>query len=142
MIEIDRTRLIDTLADLVRIPSINPDLNPGADGEREIAEAISTRLRQTPGIDVELQDAGNGRPNVIAGVGTGAGKTLMLNGHTDTVGVAGMAAPFDPKVEGNRLHGRGSCDMKGSDAAMIVLLEEVARAGDFPGRLVATFVVD
>ena len=142
MIEIDKQRLTETLADLVRIPSINPDLNPGAESERQIAEFIAGRLRQTPGIEVELQDAGNGRPNVIASVGSGSGKALMLNGHIDTVGVAGMAAPFDPVVENGRLYGRGSSDMKDSDAVMILLLEEIARAGDFPGRLVATFVVD
>jgi acetylornithine deacetylase len=79
---------------------------------------------------------------VIASVGTGTGKTLMLNGHTDTVGVAGMPEPFPGRVDGSRLYGRGAADMKNALAAMIVLLEEVARTGDFPGRLIATFVVD
>lgn len=142
MIQISRQQLTSTLADLVRIPSVNPDLNPGATGERDIAEAIASRLETTPGISVELQDAGSGRPNVIAVVGEGPGKTLILNGHIDTVGVTGMDDPFEPRIEGNRLYGRGACDMKGADAAMIMLLEHVARAGDFPGRLVATFVVD
>lgn len=141
-IQIDRDRLVQTLADIVRIPSINPDLNPGAGGEADLANWIAERLRQTPGIEVELQDAGNGRPNVIATVGNGNGRTLMLNGHIDTVGVAGMEAPFDPVIEGNRLYGRGSSDMKNAVAAMIVLLEEFALAGDLPGRVVATFVVD
>ncbi|MBX5446358.1 ArgE/DapE family deacylase [Sphaerobacter sp.] len=142
MIQIDPRHLRDALADLVRIPSINPDLVPGAGGEREIAEAIAARLRATPGITVELQDAGNGRPNVIATVGEGAGRRLMLNGHMDTVGVAGMTDPFSPRVEDDRLYGRGAFDMKGSLAGMIVLLEAIARAGDFPGQLIATFVVD
>jgi acetylornithine deacetylase len=142
MIEIDNKKLTETLADLVRIPSINPDLNPGAEGERTLAETIAERLRRTPGIDVELQEVGGGRPNVIATAGNGNGRTLMLNGHIDTVGVAGMEAPFDPVIKDGKLYGRGSSDMKGAVAAMIVLLEEVARAGDFPGRIVATFVVD
>lgn len=138
----DRGALIEALAEMVRIPSINPDLVPGAAGEREQAEAIAARLRRTPGIDVELQDAGGGRPNVIAAAGRGAGRTLMLNGHIDTVGVAGMADPFTPRVEGDRLYGRGTYDMKGPMAVALLLLESVARAGDFPGRLVVTFVVD
>lgn len=142
MIEIDRQALIETTAELVRIPSINPSLVPGAGGERAVAEAIAARLRRTPGITVELQDAGDGRPNVIASVGNGPGRTLMLNGHIDTVGVAGMEDPFSGRVEGNRLYGRGSSDMKAAMAAALVLLEEVARAGDFPGRLVVTFVAD
>jgi acetylornithine deacetylase len=142
MIEINREALIEALSELVRIPSINPDLVPGANGEAEIAQAIATRLRKTPGITVELQEVVSGRPNVIANVGTGQGRTLMLNGHTDTVTIEGMAEPFSARVDGNRLYGRGASDMKAALAGMIVLLEEVARAGDFPGKIVATFVVD
>lgn len=142
MIQIDRQALIETTAELVRIPSINPSLVPGAGGERAVAEAIAARLRRTPGIEVELQDAGDGRPNVIASVGHGPGRTLMLNGHIDTVGVAGMDDPFSGRIEGSRLYGRGADDMKASMAAAIVLLEEIAQADDFPGRLVVTFVAD
>jgi acetylornithine deacetylase len=142
MIQIDREQLVQTHAELVKIPSINPDLNPGADGEAAIARAIAERLRQTPGIQVELQDAGNGRPNVIAIAGSGSGPALMLNGHIDTVGVAGMDAPFDPVIDAGKLYGRGASDMKGAVASMIVLLEEIARVDDFPGRVIATFVVD
>jgi len=142
VIEIDRQALIDTTAELVRIPSINPSLVPGASGEKDIAEAIAARLRKTPGITVELQDAGDGRPNVIASVGSGSGRTLMLNGHIDTVGVAGMEDPYSGRVEGNRLYGRGADDMKAAMAAALVLLETIANAGDFPGKLIVTFVVD
>jgi acetylornithine deacetylase len=137
-----RGRLTTTLAELVRIDSVNPDLAPGAAGEAEVAEWIADRLRQTPGISVEFQDAGSGRPNVIAIAGQGSGRRLMLNGHTDVVGVAGMAAPFEPRVEGGRLYGRGACDMKDALAAMIVLLEDIAADPSFPGQVIATFVVD
>ena len=117
MFQIDRQALIETTAGLVRIPSINPSLVPGAGGERAVAEAIAARLQRTPGITVDLQDAGDGRPNVIASVGNGPGRTLMLNGHTDTVGVAGMEDPFSGRIDGNRLYGRGSSDMKAAMAA-------------------------
>lgn len=142
MIEIDRGVLTETIAEMVRIPSINPSLVPGASGEREIAEWIAERLQRTPGIEVELQDSGAGRPNVIASAGTGAGRTLMLNGHTDTVGIAGMDEPYSGRVDGNRLYGRGSSDMKAAMAGALVLLEEIAKAGDFPGRVIVTFVTD
>ena len=142
MIKLDRAQLTETLTDLVRINSVNPDLVPGAAGEAEIADAIAARLRQTPGIDVALQQAGPNRPNVIASVGSGSGRTLMLNGHIDTVTLEGMPEPLSGRVDGSRLYGRGSNDMKSSIAAMIVLLEAIANAGDFPGRLVATFVAD
>jgi acetylornithine deacetylase len=142
VIEIQSDALVAALAELVGISSINPDLVPGAGGEAEIAAAIAARLRQTPGISVDVQEVVPGRPNVIASVGDGPGRTLMLNGHTDTVTVEGMAEPYSARVDGNRLYGRGASDMKGALAGMIVLLEAVARAGDFPGKLVATFVVD
>lgn len=140
--EVDRQQLIEAASEMIRIPSINPDLVPDGEGERELAEAIAERLGRTPGIDIELQDAGDGRLNVIASAGTGNGKTLLLNGHTDTVGVEGMLDPFEPRVEGDRLYGRGSYDMKGAMAGATVLLEQIARRGDFPGRLVVTYVVD
>jgi len=139
---IDRNVVIEVLSELVQIPSVNPSLVPGAGGERVVAEAIAARLRATPGITVEIQDSGDVRLNVIASVGNGAGRTLMVNGHTDTVGVAGMGEPYSGRVEGNRLYGRGACDMKGAVAGTMALLEKIAQRGDFPGRLVATFVTD
>lgn len=141
--EFSRDALIEAASEMIRVPSINPDLVPdGGDGEQELAEVIAGRLRQTPGIEVELQDTNNGRPNVIASAGTGNGKTLMLNGHIDTVGVEGMADPFNPVVDGNKLHGRGSYDMKAAMAGATLLLEAIARDGSFPGKVVVTYVVD
>jgi acetylornithine deacetylase len=142
MIQFDRATLVEAASELIRIPSINPDLVPGAEGERAVAEQIAARLGRTAGIDVELQDAGDGRPNVIAAAGNGHGRTLLLNGHIDTVGVVGMVDPLVPRVDGDRLYGRGSYDMKGCMAGALVLLEALARAGDLPGQLVVTFVVD
>ena len=139
---IDRDTLVATIADMVRIPSVNPTLVPGAEGEAAVAQWIAERLRQTPGIDVELQDSGDGRPNVIASAGNGQGRTLLLNGHTDTVGVAGMEQPYSGHVEGNRLYGRGASDMKSAMSSALLLLEAIARHGDFPGRVVVTFVTD
>lgn len=73
------------------------------------------------GLDVTLNDVAPGRPNVIGVArGSGGGRTLMLNAHLDTVGVAGMQHPHDPRVEGNRLYGRGGFDMKGGLAAIML----------------------
>ena len=142
MYEFDRDEIIQAAAEMIRIPSINPDLVADGEGETELAHAIADRLRQTPGIDVELQLASNGRPNVVAAAGRGEGRTLMLNGHIDTVGVEGMVDPFSPRVEGNKLHGRGVYDMKAAMACATLLLEAVARDDSFPGRVVVTYVVD
>src|SRR5581483_8862556 len=131
------------LRDLVAINSINPTLVPGAPGEREIAEAVAGALRRI-GLDVEMQDASPGRPNVVGILsGRRPGRTLMLCGHTDTVGVTGMRAPFDPVEKDGRLYGRGAQDMKAGVAAMIDAARAlVARGGLDQGRLVIAAVVD
>src|SRR5687767_12607141 len=120
---------ISLLRDLVSINSVNPTLVPGAPGEGPIADAIAIHLRQL-GLDVHVQDAAPGRPNVIGVLeGRAPGPSLMFCGHIDTVGVDGMAAPFDPVVRDGRLYGRGSQDMKGGVAAMIDAVRVVAERG-------------
>ncbi len=87
------------LGDLVSINSINPDLVPGSPGEREIALYIADWLKMA-GLEVELLESVSGRPNVVGiARGTGGGKTLLLNGHMDTVGVAGMADGHRPRID-------------------------------------------
>ena len=79
------SELTALLADLVAINSVNPDLVPGGAGEADLANFIADWGRQV-GLEVIVQEAGPGRPNVILiARGSGGGKTLMLNAHTDTV---------------------------------------------------------
>lgn len=133
---------IALLRELVAIDSVNPSLVPGAAGEASIAGAIAAHLRRI-GLDVELQDAAPGRPNVIGVLeGRRPGRSLMLCGHLDTVGVEGMRAPFDPVERDGRLYGRGSQDMKGGVAAMIDAARIIAGEGLDRGRLVIACVVD
>jgi acetylornithine deacetylase len=134
--------LLSLLRDLVAIDSVNPSLVPGAAGEGAIAEAIAVRLRRI-GLDVQVRDAAPGRPNVVGVLeGRAPGRSLMLCGHVDTVGVAGMTAPFDPQVRDGRLYGRGAQDMKGGVAAMIDAARLVAESGLPTGRLIVAAVVD
>src|SRR4051812_41409571 len=133
---------IRLLRELVAIDSVNPSLVPGAAGEAQIADAIATHLRRI-GLDVELQDAAPGRPNVIGVLeGRQKGRSLMLCGHIDTVGVEGMAKPFDPIERDGRLYGRGAQDMKGGVAAMIDAARVIAAEGLEAGRLIIAAVVD
>ena len=133
---------IRLLRELVAIDSVNPSLVPGAAGEAAIAQAIAAHLRRI-GLDVEMQEVAPGRSNVIGVLeGRGQGRSLMLCGHIDTVGVEGMAAPFDPVERDGRLYGRGSQDMKGGVAAMIDAARLVADAGLDAGRLIVAAVVD
>ncbi|MEZ4860745.1 MAG: ArgE/DapE family deacylase [Caldilineaceae bacterium] len=133
--------LTQLLSDLVAIDSINPDLVPGAAGEAAVAHYVAEWLTAA-GLEVTVQEAAPGRPNVVAVArGTGGGQTLMLNAHMDTVGVAGMEAPLTPRVEGNRLYGRGAYDMKGSLAACMLTAQRV-KARRLRGDLIFTAVVD
>jgi len=130
------------LRELVAIDSVNPSLVPGARGEAAIAGAIAQHLRRI-GLDVELQEAAPGRPNVIGVLeGRARGRSLMLCGHVDTVGVEGMRAPFDPIERDGRLYGRGSQDMKGGVAAMIDAARALADEGLPAGRVIVAAVVD
>jgi acetylornithine deacetylase len=130
------------LRDLVAIDSVNPSLVPGAAGETQIADAVAAHLRRI-GLDVELQETVPGRPNVIGVLeGRRPGRSLMFCGHLDTVGVEGMAAPFDPVERDGRLYGRGAQDMKGGVAAMIDAARVVASEGLASGRLIVAAVVD
>ena len=99
------------LCDLVAIDSINPELVPGAAGERAMAHYVADWLAHA-GLDVEIEEVAPDRFNVVGVArGSGGGRTLMLNAHMDTVGVAGMEKPHEPAVNGQRLYGRGAYDM-------------------------------
>ena len=134
--------VISLLRDLVAIDSVNPSLVPGAAGESQIAEAIARHMRAI-GLDVQQQDAAPGRPNVIGVLeGSERGPSVMFCGHTDTVGVAGMTAPFDPVIRDGRLYGRGAQDMKAGVAAMIDAARLARDRGFRKGRIVIAAVAD
>jgi acetylornithine deacetylase/succinyl-diaminopimelate desuccinylase family protein len=135
--------VIRLLRDLVAIESVNPTLVPGAAGEAAIADRVASELRRI-GLDVGVQMVADGRPNVIGVLeGRAAGPALMFCGHVDTVGVAGMPAPFSPVERDGRLFGRGAQDMKGGVAAMIDAARVVAEGGGLAsGRLIVAAVVD
>jgi acetylornithine deacetylase/succinyl-diaminopimelate desuccinylase-like protein len=138
---IDKQALTELLATQVAIDSVNPDLVPGGAGESEIAEYVAAWLDR-PGIDVELQTVQGSRRNVVARVpGSAAGKTLMLNAHMDTVALGGERGGIKPVIEGNRLYGRGSYDMKGSLAAIMTVAAELAKSPP-SGDVLLTAVVD
>jgi acetylornithine deacetylase len=89
------------------------------------------------GFDVTVREVAPGRPNVVARL-SGAGPTLMLNGHLDTVGIDGMTVdPFAATLDGARLLGRGSCDMKGGVASLLAAAHELARSGPRPDLVIA-----
>ena len=133
----------DLLRELVAIDSVNPALVAGASGagEREIAAFVAGWARHA-GLEVEVLEDTPGRPSVVVRArGSGGGQTLMLCGHIDTVGVAGMVAPHSPRIEGDRLYGRGSYDMKAGVAAALIACREAASLG-LRGDVVVAAVAD
>jgi succinyl-diaminopimelate desuccinylase len=117
--------VIDLLTELVTIDSVNPSLIDGAAGESRIAEFVGTWAREA-GLQVETVEQTAGRPSVIVRTGPSAGPTLLLCGHLDTVGIDGVTDPFTPRVDGDRLYGRGAYDMKGGLAGMMCAVRDLA----------------
>lgn len=137
------TSTLDLLRDLVAIDSVNPSLVPGARGEAAIARRVAAELMAI-GLAVDITEVAPGRPNVVGVLdGRAPGRSLMLCGHIDTVGVAGMANPFDPVEREGRLYGRGAQDMKGGVAAMIAAARVIAESGGLAsGRVLVAAVID
>jgi acetylornithine deacetylase len=137
----DPAEVAELARSLVAIDSVNPDLVPGGAGEGEIAVAVAAWLERA-GLEVSVEEAGSGRPNVVGVArGSGGGRTLLLNAHTDTVGTDAMERPGEARLEGGRLWGRGAYDMKGSLAAIMIA---AARALELRlrGDVVVAAVVD
>lgn len=127
---------------LVACDSRNPAFASDAPGEGAVAQLLAETLTHW-GFTVDLVDVVPGRPNVIARIGGGhGGRSLILNGHLDTVGVAGMTHdPYGAEIRDGRLHGRGSCDMKAGVAAMCAAAWRAARS-ELGGEVIVTAVVD
>jgi acetylornithine deacetylase len=135
------TELAQLLSDLVQINSINPDLVASGAGEQAIAQYIAT-WASSRGLEVHLVEPIPGRPSVVViARGTGEGKALMLNGHIDTVSVAGMDDPFGAHVSDGKLYGRGAYDMKGGVAACLWTAAQT-KGHHLRGDVIVTCVAD
>lgn len=132
------------LADLIALPSINPALeaeNPDWQGERRMADYLAHQGDRA-GLEIEFQGVFPGRANILARLTPSGGSPahrILLAPHLDTVGVSD-ASRFTPVTEGDRLHGRGACDTKGSVAAMFTALLRLAGRKGRPRNTEIIFV--
>jgi acetylornithine deacetylase len=134
------TELTDLLVDLVAIDSVNPSLVPGGAGEGEAAAYVAAWASEA-GLDVRVLAATPGRPSVVVRArGIGGGRSLLLCGHLDTVGVEGMHER-GPRLHGDRLHGRGAYDMKAGVAAALIACRDAAGLG-LAGDVLVAAVAD
>jgi acetylornithine deacetylase/succinyl-diaminopimelate desuccinylase family protein len=138
------TRTEKLLRELIALPSVNPAFLPPNDphaGEQRVADFLAgVALRA--GLDVDLQPVAPGRPNLFVRVtpSRGARQRVLLAPHLDTVGGNELSGRlFDPRISGGRLYGRGACDTKGSVAAMLIALIELANRSHRPAQTEIVF---
>jgi len=148
-IEARRDELVELTRALIRFPTVNP---PG-DAYGPCAQFIGARLAAR-GFKVDyVRAAGtpgdtdsHPRINVVARWESGvAGPCVHFNGHIDVVpaGAGWSVDPFAADVHGDRIYGRGACDMKGGLAAAIIAVEAlVDLAADLPGAIEISGTVD
>ena len=130
------------LSELIALPSVNPAFLPAGDsraGERRVAEYLAT-VAAKAGLDVEIQPVLPGRPNLVARLSPPGRiqQRVLLVPHFDTV--YAEAEQFNPRVKGDRLFGRGACDTKGSVAAMLGAVCQLARSNARPKATEIVFI--
>lgn len=122
-------RLVGTLRDLIRIPSVNPPPIPGGDGETRVARYLEAHLRAI-GLEPEVLETVPGRASVHArlrGDGTGGDPFLLLS-HLDVVPAPPERWTHDPfaaDIAGGYVYGRGAVDMKGMVAMELAVVEQL-----------------
>ncbi|TAM80417.1 MAG: M20 family peptidase [Acidobacteria bacterium] len=124
--------VVQTLADLIRINSVNPAYangRPECEIQRYIMEFFEGR-----GIEFWTQEVLPDRPNVIVRVaGRDHSDKIIFEAHVDTAGVEDMIAPpFEPTIDNRQMHGRGACDTKGGLAAMMHAVADLKVSGKKP----------
>ena len=108
----DKEPLLSFLQDIIRIPSLSTK-------ERGVVERVADEMKRVGFAEVFIDEVGN----VVGRIGSGGGKRLLYDAHTDTVGIGDLSAwsrdPYGAEIEEGVLYGRGAADNKGALAAMI-----------------------
>jgi acetylornithine deacetylase/succinyl-diaminopimelate desuccinylase family protein len=126
--------IIDLLKELVRFPSINDGDKNGDEGP---VQQFFARAMEQAGFDnvvMAAYDEAKERPNIVATMkGTGGGRSLAFNGHSDVVPISyperWICPPFEPEIIDGRLYGRGTSDMKGGLAAAYYAIKAIKDCG-------------
>lgn len=156
-IDRNKDKAIRLLQDMVKIPSVT--------GDEAAIQAFVADYMKGIGLDVDMWETDweelkkhpgyrpvdrgyEGRPNIVGTQkGSGGGRSLLLNGHTDVIPVGNGEGwsdnPWSAKIENGRIYGRGSCDMKSGVASHILALEYLKQAGvKLKGDVYVNVVID
>lgn len=147
-----RDEIVALLSEIVQIPSVTPNY-PNLDreqylgGETACNEALAEHYRAI-GCEVDLWEAEPQRANLVGRLrGSGGGRSLIFNGHIDTVPPGPHEDwkwndPYSGRVEDGRLYGLGACDMKGGIVAQFAAARALVEAGvHLQGDLILESVV-
>ena len=138
--KIKEEEITNLAQELIKIPSDETA------GEKEVCEYLESYLKSL-GMKVRLQEVLPNRPNIIAEViGDEVGKSIMFNGHVDTVPIGDIKKwsmdPYSAIIKDNKLFGRGSTDMKGAIASMIIAMKFIMNDVEkFNGKIIFTGVM-
>src|SRR5499426_842914 len=150
-------KAISFLQQMIAIPSVTGD-------EAKIQKFLADYMTKI-GLDVDVWETDwaelkkhpayrpvdrgyEGRPNIVATLkGSGGGRSLLLNGHTDVIPVGNGEGwsdnPWSAKIKEGRIYGRGSCDMKSGVASHILAVEFLKAAGiQLKGDVLIDVVID
>jgi acetylornithine deacetylase len=125
---------VDTLCDLVRIPSVNP-MGRDVSGDEFYEYQVTDYLQQVfdrLGLPWRRQTIEPKRDNIVARLDgdvppNQGGTVLLFEVHQDTVPVDGMTIPpWTPEIRDGRIYGRGACDIKGGMACMLAAMSRLA----------------
>ncbi len=123
------TELVELCQSLIRQPSLSGQ-------EEKVVKVIRKKMEDLGFDEIHIDDYGN----IIGGIfGKRPGKTVVMDGHIDTVDISDRSRwkhdPFEAVIEDGRIYGRGTSDMKGADSAMIMAAARFSKNRDFAGRV-------
>jgi acetylornithine deacetylase len=156
-VDASREHAIKFLQDMVAIPSVTGD-------EAAIQKHMFGYLKKI-GLEVDMWETNwddlkkhpgyrpvdrgyEGRPNIVATLkGSGGGRSLLLNGHTDVIPVGNGEGwsdnPWSASIKDGRIYGRGSCDMKSGVASHVLAVQYLKELGLTPkGDVMINIVID
>jgi acetylornithine deacetylase len=157
LIDEGRSEAVEFLRTMVAIPSVTGDEGPIQEFMKERLEKMGLEVEswETDAEEIQKHPASSlvtqsyeGRPNLVARHrGSGGGRSLMFNGHTDVIPAGPRQSwtddPWSATVRDNRIYGRGACDMKSGVAAAVLALEYIGKAGiQLKGDYLINIVVD